>query len=257
MKKFVLLVITVFSTLSIFATDISGEWIGKRYQFDRSQQKYVEEFHYKYDLEQDEEGFVKGTVIITNLEGYYAEMKLKGFVEGETFHFEEHEIIDATRPENTIWCFKKGELKISKGENGTTLSGKTASFMEQYGLPCSGGYTFLSKDYEYVDDEVVKEDNVEISEELSLEIFPNPFTSFVNIKFDVQETSRVVLDVVNVKGDIIENITNETLESGTHTYKFTPNETLQELIYYVRLRIGDKVFSKAIQKSNRGENNLK
>lgn len=257
MKKFLLLLFTVFSTLSIFATDITGEWIGKRYQFDKSQQKYVDEFHYKYTLEQDEKGFVKGVVTITNLEGYYAEMKLKGFVEGETFYFEEYAIIDATRPENTIWCFKKGHLKISKGENGTTLSGKTASFMEQYGFPCSGGYTFLSKDYEYVDDEVVKEDNVEISEEMSLEIFPNPFTSFVNIKFDVQETSRVTLDVVNVKGDVIESITNETLESGIHTYKFSPNETLQESIYYVRLKIGDKVFSKAIQRSNGADRSFK
>lgn len=265
MKKTLFAVITIFSTISIYATDISGMWFGKSYQFDTVLKKYVNEFNYIYSLEQDKGGVVNGVVTVTNLDGYHVEMKLRGYIIHGDFYFSEYKDVDSIKADDSISCFMNGRLKISTTENGATLYGKSFSsqltyrkapvsiedahdlFNKKYGVTCSSGYTFLSKDYEYLDDRVVKKDNVEISEELNLEISSESSTDFLNIKFSLPKISKVVLDVVNVKGELIQNVTDETLKEGNHTFKFSSNENLQESICYVRMRVGDRMFSKAIK----------
>ena len=88
MKLSILTTVTLsFFALNLFAIDISGEWNGTRYQYNDSKTGYIAEFTYKYNLKQ-EGSQVAGTAFIQSKGGKFAEIAVRGFVEGSQFYFE-------------------------------------------------------------------------------------------------------------------------------------------------------------------------
>ncbi|MCU0328047.1 MAG: hypothetical protein MUE53_03570 [Chitinophagales bacterium] len=237
--------------VKVKSTDISGKWQGMRYQFDQARKEYVTEFTYEYHLTQNGNK-IEGTSIIKSPSGNFAEIKLKGFVEGDKFYFEEFETIAAKRSENMVWCFKKGVLDIVKEDNKIILKGITDSYDEIYGFPCTGGYSYLSKDIEKPTQEALSDyyTPTQAEEALKFTAYPNPFQVNTNLSFHLSEASHVVVDVVSANGDLVGQIANGDYEKGDYVIDFTPRTHVRASSFIVRLNVNGKVYTKTIQKAN-------
>lgn len=239
------LALSVF-TLHLSAIDISGEWNGTRYQYNDTKTGYVAEFAYKYNLKQDGSQ-VTGTAFIQSKGGKYAEIAVRGFVEGNQFYFEEYQVLNATRDENFLWCLKKGVLTIEEQDGKIEIKGATASFMEYYGFECSGGVTSLSKDNPSLTANELKE-LADKNEQTPITIYPNPFIESTQISFFNDKTQHVYVDIVDIQGRVIEVLENGIVADGMKTYTYVPKSTETSAYYYARIKLGDKMTSKSIQK---------
>src|SRR5258708_2303817 len=103
----------ILNAQQVSKLDLSGKWIGKRKQYSADKKSFIEIFQYEFDLKQ-EGNIISGTSTIINRSGEYADMKLEGVIIGNKFHFAEKEVKNAARPDGKVWCFKSGELFISK-----------------------------------------------------------------------------------------------------------------------------------------------
>lgn len=251
MKNLILLIST-FLTVSLFANqdipNLTGEWKGFRFQFNESKSAYIAEFQYTYTLTQ-EGNQVKGIAKITK-EDSYAEIAVRGFVEGSKFYFEEYEVLNAKRREGFLWCLKKGVLDIHQTNNRISISGTTPSFVEVYGVECSGGVTLLSKEVKRVTQEEIKEisKGSDLEKSLNVHVYPNPYVDQINLAFNLSQRENVLIDVVDIQGRVVLNLENRIMEAGEQFYTFVPSPDETTSYFYVRVKIGNQTISKAIQK---------
>ena len=74
-----------------------------------------------------------------------------------------------------------------------------------------------------------------IGENKGLQAFPNPFSSLINIEFELTKKGHVRLDVYNVRGQMVETLLDQTLGLGRHRIRWNaggyPNGT-----YFVRVK---------------------
>jgi len=69
----------------------------------------------------------------------------------------------------------------------------------------------------YVNTDTNSVDNVINSfDETNLINYPNPFNPIINIQYEISQNSNVLLQIFNVKGQLIETIVNEYQNSGKH-----------------------------------------
>jgi hypothetical protein len=73
--------------------------------------------------------------------------------------------------------------------------------------------------------------------------YPNPFTSFTNIKFQTLSTSFVSLSIYNQMGEKMSTLANQVLPSGLNTYQFD-GSSLPGGIYFCKLQIGNYTTTK-------------
>jgi len=88
----------------------------------------------------------------------------------------------------------------------------------------------------------------ENADNLPLEIslkqnYPNPFNPQTTIGFDISQNSRVLLDVYNSNGQLVQSLLNSRLNSGSHTYQFNASR-LNSGVYFARLQVADKVITR-------------
>ncbi len=68
--------------------------------------------------------------------------------------------------------------------------------------------------------------------------YPNPATGKVTVPFELEKTARVLLQVVNMDGKILNTVLNETRTAGSHQVTF-PCEKLTNGTYLLRLTSGN------------------
>ncbi len=78
--------------------------------------------------------------------------------------------------------------------------------------------------------------------------FPNPFNPKTTIRFDLPKTNRVVMDIYDVRGRLVRNLTRgEELSSGSHTIDWNGTDATGQAVaagvYLVRIEVG--TFSEA------------
>lgn len=249
MKKIILSLFSfvAFTSFSnIQPVNISGEWKGQRFQFNEEKSAYASEFTYTYTLTQ-EGNQVKGISKIEQ-DGAFAEIAVRGFVQGNQFYFEEYEVLNAKRKEGYVWCLKKGILDIQKKDGHIILSGTTPSFMEMYGFECTGGMTILSKDINDLSNEGLKDITEQGADNNAITLYPNPYQHDVTLGFRLDSDMNVKIDVLDIQGRIVASILDERLTKGNHTYTFVPSPDEFANYFFVRLQLGDNVISKPIQK---------
>ena len=54
--------------------------------------------------------------------------------------------------------------------------------------------------------------------ELGFQVSPNPFVNQMNITYNLKETGKVNIDLFDISGRLIQNITSETQNAGIHNY---------------------------------------
>jgi len=83
----------------------------------------------------------------------------------------------------------------------------------------------------------------ELSEQLNMQVFPNPFSDYFNVKFDSKD-DWYRISVYNAIGSELKVITNQRFASGSHELKISTHD-MDSGIYFVR------VAGKKIQKTIR------
>jgi len=83
------------------------------------------------------------------------------------------------------------------------------------------------------------------NEQLSFNIFPNPFSHSAQISFELINETNVVLEVYNLLGKSVEVIENRKLTKGTYKYTFN-NSNGSNGIYLVKLISNGKTQTKRL-----------
>ena len=68
--------------------------------------------------------------------------------------------------------------------------------------------------------------------------YPNPFNPSTKIKFEINKSGDIVLNVYDVTGKIVSEIVNEYLTAGTYEVTFDGNN-LPSGVYFYQLRAGE------------------
>ncbi len=95
-------------------------------------------------------------------------------------------------------------------------------------------------------------DYKDVESTVLLPSYPNPFSSYTNIKFQLVETEKVAIDIYNVRGQLVKSlIKNKLLISDHYTIRWNgDNELNQQVasgIYICRFEVGGKLhFQKMI-----------
>ncbi|GEM_PF-1243573 len=98
---------------------------------------------YYFELNLEQRGNVISGSSYSSVETIYAEMQVKGTVNGVQLVITEEKILRYTRLEDMAWCFKRCDLKLSKKGGSWRLEG-TWSGKSPFG-PCIPGKVFLVK----------------------------------------------------------------------------------------------------------------
>lgn len=234
--------------------DLSGTWVGTRMQYDWAKLNYVQTFDYIFEIEQKGNQFT-GTSFISNDHDDYAEIKIRGSVVGDVLYFEEYEVVTENRPDNKVWCFKVGSLKLSSDEGTISLDGDTESFTSIGFFPCSGGTTHLEKLIDFGSEDPSNETDpvvsVNTSADFSLTAFPNPYADMATIKYTIEERADVSLEIYSIGGQKITDLVNEQQDASTYSYSFRGKEMgLPSGAYIVKLSVGDQVASQQLIQMN-------
>jgi hypothetical protein len=81
-------------------------------------------------------------------------------------------------------------------------------------------------------------EDVEVTSELQLRNYPNPFKSETTISFNLEKNSRVNLAVYDISGRKVEVLINENRLAGEHTVQFAP-ASMGNSIYFIKLTTED------------------
>jgi len=229
--------------------DLSGKWVGKRKQYSEDKKSFIEIFQYEFDLKQ-EGNIITGTSTIINSHGEYADMKLEGMIVGNKFHFAEKEVKSAVRPDGKIWCFKSGELNLTKSGDNLKLTGPTPSYMEMYNLPCSGGETDLVK----VDNSNNLSAFISVSEvssgapaTMDLNVFPNPFAEKATIGYNLVKDAKVKVEIYDISGKLVTRLFEGNEKAGNYSLSYTAKKSeIGSGILIVKLTVNDEIFSRQL-----------
>jgi len=91
----------------------------------------------------------------------------------------------------------------------------------------------------YIDYVENKYDNLNISN------YPNPFSSSTTINYYVNKNSDINLKVLDIKGNIVATLVNETQEQGDYSINWIP-ENCESGIYFVVLKSGNIIETKSM-----------
>lgn len=225
--------------------DVSGKWIGKRYQYSWDRQSIVETFEYEFELKQSGNSITGYSTIISS-QGDYAEILLDGSIMDNTFYFAEKAVKDAVRPEGKVWCYKMGGLKFKMEGEKLQMLGETSSLMEGSNYPCSGGVTLLTKVDNSVNVPVINPTtNSSVVTDFSASVYPNPFSESTNISYRLIGDSKVNVEVYDLSGSLVKRLLDANQKSGFYTLNFKP-QSAKSGIYIVRLQAGNEVYTQQL-----------
>ena len=101
--------------------------------------------------------------------------------------------------------------------------------------------------------EITSNISVSIDEELDNDLnfeldqnYPNPFNPATTIRFTLENSSSVVLEVFDLKGQVVSVLENKTLTSGSHEYVFDAG-FLASGTYFYSLKVDGKQSVKKMQ----------
>ena len=245
------------SLTEIATTNFTGEYSGQRFQYTDNKKAILRTYTYTMSIVQNGTN-VSGTTTITSEDGEYGVIKIRGMVIADKLYFEEYEIIDQKKAEESLWCFKIGELEMGKHLQNTVVYGPTNSYTSIYYTPCSGGYTMLEKvnkqegsaltarKQQQGEKEVI---NLVEESKFSLEVYPNPFVSETNVAYTLEKDSKVIIELYDINGSFIKLVSQELQNAGNHSTIINGNN-ITAGVYIVKISVNGNVTSKQIIKTN-------
>jgi hypothetical protein len=80
----------------------------------------------------------------------------------------------------------------------------------------------------------------------NVQVYPNPVTDIINVKYDLSRYSIVTIKVMDVLGNDIITIFNQHLEPGEQKFTYLLNNKLNRGFYFVRIYAGTESVIKRI-----------
>lgn len=241
--------LALLNSKQVSKIDVSGKWIGKRYQYSWDHQYIVETFEYEFELKQSG-NIVSGVSTIVSSTGDYADMIIEGTIVGNVLYFAEKSVKSAARPEGKVWCYKNGGLNFKSNGDNLLLTGETSSNMEGTNYPCSGGVTVLTKVDNSSNVSLLKTDfsaKATPGVDMNISIYPNPFIDNANISYNLPTDSRVVTEVYDISGKLVTKLFDGNQKSGNHNVVFnSKGNGYLSGIFIVKMTVNDEVFSSQI-----------
>jgi len=125
--------------------------------------------------------------------------------------------------------------------NALVLTNAARNIIKQLRLqmPVKGG-PGLSEAYER---QVMQEGNklLETDKNIVVNSYPNPFTTYTIIAFDLNHTGKVQVLVYDVGGRLISKLVDAVLLEGHHTINWQPGSSLSPGVYIVKLISGNVI----------------
>ncbi|WDF56808.1 T9SS type A sorting domain-containing protein [Mucilaginibacter sp. KACC 22063] len=87
------------------------------------------------------------------------------------------------------------------------------------------------------------EDNKLLS---NVQIFPNPITDQINLKYTISRNSTVTIRIMDVLGNSVLTLLSQHMEQGDRTFSYNLNKQLSSGFYFVRVTVGTESIIKRI-----------
>ncbi len=109
--------------------------------------------------------------------------------------------------------------------------------------------TLLNGTFQYVPviGECASTNTKEINPVVDAKAFPNPFDNNFNLSFSILEKEKVSIDLYDVVGKLVKNISNQNLSAGDHKV-FVETHGLAAGVYFARVQAGNAVKTMRIVK---------
>jgi hypothetical protein len=80
------------------------------------------------------------------------------------------------------------------------------------------------------------------AQEDRLHAFPNPFSSELNLEFEMKETSSVSVEIFDVSGKLVQRLDDTEMNKGQHRLNLNTS-SLKAGVYFIRLQAGQERIS--------------
>ncbi|CAN5326555.1 hypothetical protein BH09BAC6_BH09BAC6_17820 [soil metagenome] len=80
----------------------------------------------------------------------------------------------------------------------------------------------------------------------NVQVYPNPVTDVINVKYEVSRSTTVTIKIMDVLGNDVITIFSRRVESGEHEYPYVLNNRLTRGFYFVRIVAGTESVIKRI-----------
>jgi hypothetical protein len=150
-----------------------------------------------------------------------------------------HKGLTDPRISSTVYSFEINAL--TNWTSGATLLLERASYVDETGEQLS--FEDIQVSYEVVTG--TSTDNGELPATTALhQNYPNPFNPTTNIAFDLQESSKVTLEVLNLLGQRVALLADgQEMSAGSYTQSFDASR-LTSGMYLIRLSAGEQHFTR-------------
>lgn len=228
--------------------DLSGKWVGTEIQYDETGTFIKVKFDIVFDFVQDGNKVTGTSYIKDKLHEDVGYMNIRGYVIGDKLHFEEYELTGQQwETPNRVWCFRTGELDLTKIRRKMQLSGDYDSYAAYDYRPCRDYcHTVVQKDAGEDDQpEVADHKFSSFDEDNLITVAPSPFRDQTTLSYTLTENAKVQLDVFDLSGRKVVEIINGNQVAGKYRQVFEAAGNPPGS-YLVRLFVNDKLYTKQV-----------
>ncbi len=226
--------------------DVSGKWVGTEIQYDETGSFIKVKFDIVFDFVQDGNKVTGTSYIKDKLHNDIGYMNIRGYVIGDKLHFEEYELTSQQwETPNRVWCFRTGELDLTKIRRKMQLSGDYDSYAAYDYRPCRDYcHTVVYKDYKEQPEETNHQFGDYDADNL-ISVAPSPFRDQTTLSYTLDKPAKVQLDVFDLSGRKVVELVNGTQTKGKYSSVFEASGNPAGS-YLVRLFVDDKLYTKQV-----------
>ena len=168
-----------------------------------------------------------------------------GWQEGSTAYFNIYtNLTDWEATTNAWW------ITLTKDIPNNTL--KATVFMNYISQPRSDTIRITGQGATTPQAVVLIQDGItsiaEITPDIDLKVYPNPFVYSTNIEYELKNEADVTIEVYNMVGKMISSVVNGHQAPGMYNYSF--NDASNNGVYILRTVVNNKIFIKKLIKTN-------
>jgi hypothetical protein len=79
-----------------------------------------------------------------------------------------------------------------------------------------------------------------------LTTYPNPVSESATVSFNLEKDSKTSINVYSLQGQHIATLVDQNLKAGKHQVNWSPNGTLSNGVYLMKINIGGQMFTKKL-----------
>jgi hypothetical protein len=80
----------------------------------------------------------------------------------------------------------------------------------------------------------------------NLTTYPNPVSESATVSFNLEKDSKTSINVYSLQGQHIATLVDQNLKAGKHQVNWSPNGTLSNGVYLMKINIGGQMFTKKL-----------